>query len=344
MDYGRLLSRSFEITRKYRALWLFGILLAIFGGSGGGSGNFGNFGNFGGGGGSGRGGGNGTLPTIPGPVWEIVAIVIAALVCILIIWIILSIVLRFISRGALIGLVQELEAAGTTPTVRRGFSIGRSRLWQLLGIALTINIPLFIVLIAILLVAALPALSAILPLISAGRSPQQIGGVLVGSILGSVLLLCCAGIFLWIVALVIRPFYEFFMRECVIQKRGVFDSIREGYRQVRANLGNVAILYILIIGISIGYAILMIPIVLVLVGIALGTGIAVGFAAGATAGSFSPIVPAIIVGAIVAIPVLLVILFISGLYQVFESTLWTEGYLAITAPKAPAVTESAAAT
>ena len=27
---------------------------------------------------------------------------------------------------------------------------------------------------------------------------------------------------------------------------------------------------------------------------------------------------------------------ISGLYQVFESTVWTEGYLAITAPKTPA--------
>ncbi len=335
MDYGRLLSRSFEITRKYRALWLFGFLLALFGGSGGG-GNFGNLGNFGGGGGGGRGSGSNTFPTITTAVWETIAIIIAAVACFLLIWIILSIVLRFVSRGALIGLVQELESSETTPTVRRGFSIGGSRFWPLLGIALTINIPLFILSIAILLVAALPVLSTVLPMISAGRSPEQVGSVLVGGILGSVLLLCCAGIFLWVVALVIQPFYEFFMRECVIQKRGVFDSIREGYRQVRANLGNVAILYILNIGLGIGYGIVMIFVSLLLLGIPAGIAVVVGLAT-------KDVLPAVIVGIVIGIPMLLILLFINGLYQTFESTLWTEGYLAITAPRTPAAVEAPAA-
>lgn len=335
MDYGKLLSRSFEVTRKYRALWLFGILLALFGGSGGG-GNFGNLGNLGGG--NGRGGTGGAFPTLPASFWQVVGVIILAVVCIVLIWIVLSIILRFVSRGALIGLVQELEANGTTPAVRHGFSIGGSRFWQLLGIALTINIPLFIVSLALLLLAALPALAAIIPMINAGRSANEIGGMLVGSILGSVLLLCCVGILLWVVALILRPFYEFFVRECVIQKRGVFDSIREGYRIVRANLGNVTVMYILIIGIGIGYSILMFVISLILFGIALAAGVAAGFAASGAAGSFAQaIVPAIIVGAIVAIPVLLLILFTSGLYQTFESTLWTEGYLAIIAPKTPGV-------
>ncbi len=334
MDYGRLLTRSFEITRKYRALWLFGILLALFGGGGGG-GNF-NFGNFGRGG-SGRGGDNGTFPTLPSGLWEAVAIFVFALICVLLIWIVLSIVLRFVSRGALIGLVQELEASGTTPTVRRGFSIGGNRFWQLLGIALTINIPLFIISLAIILVAVLPLLAAILPLISAGRSAEQIGGALVGGIFGSVLLICCAALFLWALALVIRPFYEFFMRECVINKRGVFDSIREGYRAVRANLGNVAILYILIIGVGLGYGLVMIIVSLILIGIPVAVAVAVGIVANSAT-------PAIIIGLVIGIPMLLVILFISGLYQTFESTLWTEGYLAITAPKTPAAAESVAAT
>jgi hypothetical protein len=337
MDYGKLLSRSFEITRKYRALWLFGILLALFGGSGGG-GNFGNLGNFGGGNGSGGTGGAGGFPQLSAQLQQIIAILILAVVCFVLIWIVLSIILRFVSRGALIGLVQELEVNAATPTVRRGFSIGGGRFWQLLGIALTINLPLFIVSLLLILVAALPALAAIIPMINAGRSANEIGGMLVGSILGSVLLLCCVGILLWGVALILRPFYEFFVRECVIQKRGVFDSIREGYRIVRANLGNVAVLYILIIGIGIGYAILMFVIGLVLVGIALAAGVAVGFAVAATAGSTSQaIVPGIIAGVIVGIPLLLIVLFISGLYQTFESTMWTEGYLAIIALKTPGV-------
>ena len=244
--------------------------------------------------------------------------------------------LRFVSRGALIGLVQELEANATTPTVRRGFSIGASRFWQLLGIALTINIPLFIISVALILVAALPVIASIMPMISAGRSFDEIGGVFLGGMFGSILLLCCAGIFLWAVALVIRPFYEFIVRECVVQKRGVLDSIRAGYRVVRANLGNVAVLYVLIVGIGIGYGIAMLVISLFLIGIPVAAAVLVGVAA-QSAG------PAVIVGLIFGIPMLLVLLFISGLFQAFESTLWTEGYLAITAPKPPGVVTSTAA-
>ena len=31
MDYGKILTHSFEVVRRHRALWLFGILLALFG-------------------------------------------------------------------------------------------------------------------------------------------------------------------------------------------------------------------------------------------------------------------------------------------------------------------------
>jgi hypothetical protein len=329
MDYGKLLSRSFEITRKYRALWLFGILLALFGG---GSGNFSNVANFSNGGSSGRGGtgGTGGFPQISPGLAQAIGVIILAVVCIALIWIILSIILRFVSRGALIGLVQELEANAATPTVRRGFSIGGSRFWQLLGIALTINIPLAIFSLALILVAALPVLASILPMLSAGQSFEQIGGVFIGGMLGSLLLICCAAIFLWAVALVVRPFYEFFVRECVIQKRGVFDSIRAGYRIVRANVGNVAVLYILIIGLGIGFGIAMLVVSLILIGIPVAIAVVVGITANSAT-------PAIIAGAIVGIPMLLILLFISGLFQTFESTLWTEGYLAIIAPKAPGV-------
>lgn len=327
MDYGKLLTRSFEITRKYRALWLFGILLALF--SGGGSGNFGNLGNFGGGGGNGRGGAGG-LPTIPSSVMQMLGVILVAIACVALIWLILSIILRFVSRGALIGSVQELEASTTTPTVRRGFSLGASRFWQLLGIALTINVPLFIVSFALILIAALPVIASIMPMISAGQSFEQIGGVFVGGMLGSLLLICCVGILLWIVGLVVTPFYEFFVRECVIQKRGVFDSIRAGYRIVRANVGNVAVLYILIIGIGIGFGIAMLVVSLILIGIPVAIAVAVGIAANSAT-------PAVIVGLVIGIPMLLILLFINGLYRAFESTLWTEGYLAVIASKTPGV-------
>lgn len=59
MDFGRLLGRAFQITLHHRALWLYGFLLALFGGSGG-SMNY----RFPGGG-SGSPGGQG-IPPVPG--------------------------------------------------------------------------------------------------------------------------------------------------------------------------------------------------------------------------------------------------------------------------------------
>ncbi|MEW5717629.1 MAG: hypothetical protein AB1817_03285 [Chloroflexota bacterium] len=323
MDYGKILARSFEITRKYRALWLFGILLALFGGSSGGSFNFPS-------GGSGsRGTGRSdfpTLPTVSSETWQLITILIAALVCFALVWILLGIILRFVSRAALIGLVQELEAHEKTPTVRRGFSIGAEHFWRLLGIALVINIPLTVVSFVIILLAALPLILALMPLISAGRTaPSELIAVAVAGSIGSVALICCAALILIAVSFVIHPFYEFIVRTCVVKKSGVMDSIREGYRIVRANLGNVAVLYILAIGIGIGFGLLMIPIVLIAIAIPAGVAFLVYWLANSITG-------AIVAGVVLGIPALLLLLFISGLYHTFESTYWTEGYLTATTP------------
>jgi hypothetical protein len=330
MDYGKILARAFEITYRYRVLWLFGFLLALFGGSGGGNFNPGSFGN---GATSSSRGGNGdfgdVLPNLPSTFWQNIAVIIAVVVCVVLILSVLGIIARFVSRGALIGLVQELETGGTTPTVRRGFSIGASRFWQLLGIAIIVNLPLTIFSFAVILLAALPLVLAIVPALSRNPRSDAFAPLLAGGIIGSVAMICCAGLGLWVIAIIVRPFYEFIVRVCVVEKRGVFDSIREGFRLVRANLGNVVILYLLVIGIGIGFGILMIPVGLLLIGIPVGVAVVVG-------GVSNAIAPAIIAGVVVGIPFLLVLVFIGGLYHIFESTVWTEGYLAIPKPTAPA--------
>jgi hypothetical protein len=325
MDYGKLLSRAFEVTRKYRALWLFGALAALFGGGSSFSG-----GNFGGGSGGNPSGG--VMPDLPQSFWQNLAIIIAVVICVLLILWVLGVILRFISRAALIGSVQELEANGTTPTVRRGFAIGQDNFWRLLGIALVVNIPLSIISFVVILVAVLPMLGSLLPLIQAGNHPpDELIGVAMTGIFGSFFLICCAVIVLVVVQLILTPLYEFFMRACVIGKRGVMDSLCEGYRIVRTNLSQVAVLFILMIGIGIGFAILMIPVALILLGIPVGLGVAVGAA-------MNSATPGIIVGLILGIPMLLVLIFVSGLYETFRSTVWTEGYLALIAPKVVATT------
>lgn len=331
MDYGKILARAFEITRKYRALWLFGVLLALFGGS---SANF-NFPNY-----SfdrrDRFNGN-VLPQITTEMQQTIVVIIIALACLALVWLVLSIILRFVSRGALIGLVNELETEQVTPTVRRGFGIGANRFWPLLGIALTINIPLMLVSMGVILCALVPLALSIIPLATSGGHPaDELVGVAVTGILGSIGLICCVALVLAAIGFIIHPFYEFITRVCVIGKRGVFDSIREGYRIVRANLGNVFVLYILMIAVGIGFAILMIPVALILIGIPTVIGLIVGFAA-------QSVLPGVVTGLVIGIPMLLILLFISGLYHAFSSTIWTEGYLAVTAPKTTAVEPAAPA-
>ncbi len=329
MDYGKILARAFEITFKYRALWLFGFLMALFGGSSGSNFNFGNWG-------GGRDfpttarGGEG-LPTLPPDFWQNLTLIILLVCCVIVVLAILGIVLRFLSRAALIGLVQELETNGTVPTIRRGFSIGADRFWPQLGIAIAINLPLMIITLVLMVIALAPILAAIVPLINTGKNvPEALWTVFAGSIAGSLVMICCAVICLALLYLVVEPFYQFILRACVIGRRGVMDSIREGYRLVRENLGNVVVLYLLIIGISIGFAILMIPITLILVGIPIGAGVAMGLASQSWQA-------ALILGACLLIPLVLVLILITGLFHVFESAIWTEGYLAVTLPKSTSV-------
>ncbi len=333
MDLGRIISRSFEITTKYRALWLFGILLAIFGGS---SGNLSNSANFRSGPGS-RDFGTGGLPQLPQVATNTIIMIVAVVICIVLILALLSIILRLVSRGALVGLVQELEANQTRPTVRRGFSIGFERFWSLLGIALWVNVPLFVVSLLLILLAAAPLLAALLPLIQAGRTPEQMAGPAIAGILSSIVLICCVVVFLLIVELVLLPFYQFFVRVCVIGRRGALDSIREGYRLVRANVGNVILLYLVLFGISIVYLFVMLVLALALFVLVGGLAFAIGLASQSAT-------PGIIVAIILGIPVLLVLLFVGGLYQVFDSTMWTQGYLALASPAAPTPKETPVAT
>ncbi|MBI5030082.1 MAG: hypothetical protein HZB51_06110 [Chloroflexi bacterium] len=334
MDYGKILARAFEITYKYRALWLFGFLLSLFGGS-----NSFNPSNFTSGTSSRRDTpfDRDVLPNLPPNFEQYIAVIVIALICVALIWMLLGIIARFLSRGAVIGLVQELEANGTTPTVRRGFNIGSSRFWQLLGISIVINLPLMVFSFAVILLAILPIAVSVIPMLSRG-SRDVAGGLLAGGIITSIGFFCCAILCLMAVTLVIRPFFEFIVRVCVIEKRGVFDSIRDGYHIVRKNLGNVVILYLLLIGVGIGFGLLMIPVSLLLVAIPLGVGVVAYVAS-------QSIVTAFIVGGIIAIPFVLILIFIDGLYQVFDSAVWTEGYLSLTKPNAlvaPVVTPATA--
>lgn len=315
MDYSMILTRSFQMIWKNRALWVFGILLALFGGGGGSLPSGFPGGSIGNGVPSGGNTFPGPTPQVPSSDWNAIVPIIAAVVCVILILAVVGVALRLISRGALIGLVNELEVKQSIPTVRRGFRIGWNRFGSLLGIAILINLPLVLLALILLALVALPFLGAL-----SASGNVQFDQILAMGGMSSVLFLICAIFCLAGLGFLLKPIYEFIVRACVISDLGAMNSIREGWRVVRANLGGVVVLYLLQIAVGIGFGILMIPVTIVLIAIPAVIGAVLFFAANA-----SPI--AIIVGIIVGIPVLLILLWISGLYRAFESTLWTEGYL-----------------
>jgi hypothetical protein len=293
MDYGKIVKRALEITWRHRALWLFGFLLALFGG------------------GTSGGGGQGLQYRIGSselarPEW---ALGLALLVLIVVfVLVVLAVVLNNVSRGALIGMVREVEETGDT-SVRSGWRSGSSRLWPLISIDLVTIIPAVIASMALMALALAPLL-----LVLARRSALTALGILLTVVLGLavVLVLIVAGTALGIVR-------EFAYRQCVLEGKGVWRSVREGYRMVRANLRHAGLMWLVLFGIDLAANVIAFPLALVGFGLAAGAGAAVYAAT-------QSIANAIVVGLMLAVPVLLVMAVVGGVYLAFRSAAWTLTY------------------
>src|SRR6188508_2293373 len=113
MDHIRILKRAFSITTTYRALWIFGILVALTaGGRISGSSN-------------GRG-----STSVPGPrTWPtlspdaITGLIVAGLVILAITLLLFAaaVIARYVAETALIRMVDQHEATGVKVGVRQGF-------------------------------------------------------------------------------------------------------------------------------------------------------------------------------------------------------------------------------
>jgi hypothetical protein len=329
MDHLRIIKRAFNITFAYRALWVFGILLALTTSRGGGNG----------GGGSGSGpqfqgdqetwrnlpffrdwnwqGGN--IPSIPQDVINgLIAGGIALLCVFLIIGVVLA-VLRYVSTVSAIRMTNDYEASGEKISVRQGFRLGWSRsAFRLWLIDLLIGIIGFVTVILLLAVAAAPLLLWLTQNETAGIIGTVIAiGMAILAILIMVVGFSLVGIWLEIVR-----------RAVVLEGLGVMDGIRRGWQIARRRLGDLIIMGLILFGIGIAFTILMIPVGILVFMVAGLSGVLPGLLAWAITNLFVQDRISIIVGIIVGLPIFLAVLsipllFVSGLYEVFTSSTWT---------------------
>lgn len=288
MDPVKILKRAWHILWSYRALWVFGLILALAaGGSAGGGGNNGSRFQY-------NANENQQMPLpedmqkgfeeftremerlfregprdVGIPREELTALIwiVVAFTLVMIVLGIIVAVARYVSETAVIRMVDEYENAGTKLTVREGFRIGwSSTAWRLFLINLAVNLP------AILF--GLILLSSGIGVFFAIRNGNLVFTSF--SVIVMIGLVFVVGILVVLASIVLNLIRQFVWRVSALENLGVQESFSRGWALVRENWKNVGLMWLVMIGLGIAWAvvsillaILTLPLVIVTAVIAL---------------------------------------------------------------------------
>jgi hypothetical protein len=310
MDYGKVLSRAWEITWRWKVLWILGFLASL--GRGFNTGNYSyttdssdwgtTYGPY--------------IP--PGIIAMLVGIVCLALIIGIALW-----VVSIIARGGLIAGVQQVEDEGST-SFKQAWRVGASRFWTLFGISILAALPAFIL--VVLGIATLALL--IFGTVTAFDTSDAAGitGIVASVLCGGVA--CCGAILLAMVLDQIRIYAE---RAAILEGLGWIEAFKRGWQVLKENLGPTIVFWFIFLAIALvfggvvmgGLAILIIP-----------------FIAMFSAGDPGPwiAVPICFGGALAAI----VFALVGSVVETFTSSTWTLVYRELTGLATPPGAEPAA--
>jgi hypothetical protein len=349
MDPVKILKRALHILWSYKALWIFGIILALTTAAGSVPSSNGSHGS------------SGSHTSSSGTaIWQasnpfenskqftdwlhqaaqplqdlpqretaiLIGITIALVVVLLVIAVVLAFA-RYIAETALIRMVDEYETSGNKPGIGKGFRMGWSRTsWRLFLINLLVSLP---VLVLVLLMTGL-GIGAFF-LVAAGNVVLSVIGIM-GGIATFVLFIFV----LIVVAAILVLLRYFFWRACAIKQVGVFEAIRLGFGMVRRHLKDVFLMWLIMIGVSIVIAIamfiavfLLIPVLVITMAIGIIVGGLPALIVGGLSSLFLGSPLSWIVGILFGLPLFLLVtgsplIFLRGLVEVFKSTVWTLVY------------------
>ena len=287
IDPVKILQRAWHILWNYRALWVFGLILALAAG-----------GSYNGGGNNGvqyqaDGNGNGTQTPPPQsmqeffddlrreldklfsqgiPEADITGEALTAFLWVIGVFVLFMItvgivvaIARYVSETAVIRMVDEYENTGTKMTVREGVRIGWSRTaWRLFLINLIVNLPVILLFIVLLIAGTIIFLSAT-------NGNGNFAAVSIVSMIGLVFTSICGVIILSIFLGLLR---NFFWRVAVLEDVGVRESLRRGFAIVREHWKSVGIMWLVMIGLGIAWIVVSIIAIIVTIPIVILTGIA----------------------------------------------------------------------
>ena len=361
MDPVKILKRSWYILWSYRTLWVFGLILALAAGSA-----------------SSQGSNNSSryeqnqgqpqqvtpqgmqeafkdfrsevqklfeqgMPEadITGQALTTFLWVIGAFVLVMLVVGIVMAIARYVSETAVIRMVDEYETSGNKMTVRQGFRIGWSKTaWRLFLINLIVN---------------LPAIALVLVLLTTGIGVYfaWVNGTANFAAFSTVATIVLAFITIFVVVILSIVLYllrNFFWRISVLEDAGVRESLRRGFAFVLENWKSVGLMWLVMIGLGIVWAVVSIILVIISIPVVIVTAViallVVALPFLLFAGIFSTFLAGWlpwIAGALFVAPLFFPLAFspwlLLGSWQsVYTSTVWTLTYREIKA--LPAIVET----
>ncbi len=229
---------------------------------------------------------------------------------------VVGVVAQVVARTALIGMVKQAQTAPTV-TISDGWRWGWTRRsWRLFLLNLLIGIPVAILAILLILLALSPLL-----LLFAGERAVTIVAIIL-TVLAVLLVL----LILFIVGVVITPLRELAWRRTVLDEQGVVASLRDAFSLVKQRFKDVALVWLLMLGVGIGWAFVALLVVLPV------SLIAAALVGGIPAGLVYLISRSGLGAAIAGIPLALLMLIVvsslaTGFYLIYQSAVWTLAYL-----------------
>jgi hypothetical protein len=303
MNYGDLLSEAFRLTWRNRYLWFFGFFVA------GGSGSFNFPANIG--------GREMQDPFGPnaGPMDWIsnnLVLFLTAVISVVVVLALIFLVLSMISHGALAESVAALHR-GETRGFGFAFRAGTANFWRVLGL----KVLFFLIALGLILLIFLPV---------------ALGGLAAFSLTDStgfrVLAVVLGVIFVFVALIVVfLPFAiinQFALRELVVSRRRIMESIAGGFGLFRRNIGRSLLVWLIQLAVMLGLGIAMLVVLVIFGAILLGPAIALFATEHATAG----VVAGVVGGILFLVPVFV----ISGAVGAFNHVYWTLAYLRLVEP------------
>jgi hypothetical protein len=303
MNYGDLLSEAFRLTWRNRFLWFFGFFIV----GGGGSFNFpANFG-----------GQEMRNPLGPaaGPLrWisDNLVLFLTAVIAVVVVLTLIFLVLSMISHGALAESVAALHR-GETRGFGSAFRAGTANFWRVLGL----KVLFLLIALGLMLVIFLPV---VLGGLAAFTLTDSTGLRVLAVVLGVIFVFVA----LVVVFLPFAIINQFGLRELVVSRRRITESIAGGFRLFRRNIGRSLLVWLIQLAVMLGLGIALLVVLVIFGAILLGPAIALFATDHTTAG----VVAGVVGGILFLVPVFV----ISGAIGAFNHAYWTLAYLRLVEP------------